>query len=163
MTTISDTPTAPNAASPSPPALPLRTRVYVHRHGLTHALARGERCATRPELALRAAQLTSLRNRRGLARTLRRAVADAHRPLTNPYRVALIRRKAVLEAEPAIAAMIERLGNDAQVQAEGMAMAEEIITNANCSPLYNPSEPSTLRRQIRVATEALEPPAAAAA
>jgi hypothetical protein len=158
MATISDT-----APSPYFPPLPLRTRVYMHRHGLTHALARGQRPATRPELALRAAQLTNSRNRRGLARTLRRAVDDAHRPPIETFRAALIRRKAVLEAEPEIQAMIDRLDNSAQVDAEGMAIAEEIITNANHSPLYNPSEPGTLRRQIRVATEALEPPVAAAA
>lgn len=163
MTTISDTPTVPDAVPPSPRPLPLRTRVYVHRHGLTHALARGERPATRPELALRAAQLTSPRNRRGLARTLRRAVDDAHRPPTHPFGMALIRRKAVLEAKPAIQALIDRLENCTEVEAEGMAMADEIITNANRSPLYNASEPGTLRRQIRVATAALEPPVAAAA
>ena len=163
MATISDTPTAPEPALSSAPPLPLRTRVYVHRHDLTHSLARGERAATRPELALRAAQLTSLRNRRGLARTLRRAVADAHVSPTHPFRLALIRRRAVLEAEPAIRAMIERLDGPAEVDAEGMAIADEIVTNANRSPLYNASEPGTLRRQIRVATEALEPRAAAAA
>jgi hypothetical protein len=103
------------------------------------------------------------RNRRGLARTLRRAVADAHVSPTHPFRLALIRRRAVLEAEPAIRAMIERLDGPAEVDAEGMAIADEIVTNANRSPLYNASEPGTLRRQIRVATEALEPRAAAAA
>ena len=51
----------------------VRTRVALHRHGLTRALAEGADPATRPELSLRAAQLTSKRNRRGLARTLRRA------------------------------------------------------------------------------------------
>ena len=80
MATISDTPTTPYFLHHSPP-LPLRTRVYVHRDDLTHALARGERPTSRPELALRAAQLTSLRNRKGLARTLRRTVDDAHRPV----------------------------------------------------------------------------------
>ena len=112
---------------------------------------------TDPELALRAAQLTSLRGRRALARTLRRTVDDAHRPIANVFRVPLIRRRAVLEAEPAIRAMIDRLDGPADVAAEGMAMADEIIANANRSPLYNPSEPGTLRRQIKVATEALEP------
>lgn len=163
MATISDTAAAPDPALASPPPLPLRTRVYVRRHDLTHALARGTRPTTGPELALRAAQLTSPRSRKGLARTLRRTVDDAHRPATNAFRVALIRRSAVLEAEPAIRAMIDRLNSPAEVDAEGMAIADEIITNANRSPLYNPSEPGTLRRQIKVATEALEPPVALAA
>ncbi len=161
MATISDTSTSPYFLPYSP--LPLRTRVYVHRHDLTHALARGTAPEARPELALRAVQLTSRRNRRGLVRTLRRTVDDAHRPVINAFRVALIRRGAVLEAEPAIVEMIERLDGPADVAAEGMAMADEIIANANRSPLYNPSEPGTLRRQIKVATEALEPPVAIAA
>jgi len=156
MATVTDTPTTPYFLPYSPP-LPLRTRVYVHRHGLTHALANGAGPETDPELALRAAQLTSLRGRRALARTLRRTVDDAHRPIANVFRVPLIRRRAVLEAEPAIRAMIDRLDGPADVAAEGMAMADEIITNANRSPLYNPSEPGSLRRQIKVATEALEP------
>jgi hypothetical protein len=166
MATISDTAPSPSPSPyflPDPPPLPLRTRVYLHRHGLTHALARGERPATRPELALRAAQLTGSRNRRGLARTLRRTVDDAHRPPANTFRAAVVRRTAVLEAEPEIREMIDRLVSPTEVDAEGMAIADEIVTNANHSPLYNRSEPGTLRRQIRVATEALEPPVAAAA
>jgi hypothetical protein len=137
-------------------ALSVRTRVAMHRHGLTRALAEGTDPTARPELSLRAAQLTSDRNRRGLARTLRRVINEANETAINPFRVALIRRQAVLEAQGAIGTMIQRLNSPRPVCAEGMAMAERIITNADCSPLYNPSEPSTLRRQILVATEALD-------
>jgi hypothetical protein len=140
-----------------PGSLSLRTRVALHRHGLTRALAEGADPTARPELAVRAAQLTSERNRRGVARTLCRVIAEAHEPPINPFQVAFIRRPAVLEAQDAIGAMIERLRSPRPVCAEGMAMAERIITNADCSPLYNPSEPSTLRRQILVATAALDP------
>jgi hypothetical protein len=140
-----------------PGSLSLRTRVTLHRHGLTRALAAGADPTGRPELAVRAAQLTSERNRSGMARTLSRVIAEAHEPPINPFQVAFIRRPAVLEAQDAIAAMIERLHSPRPVCAEGMAMGERIITNADCSPLYNPSEPSTLRRQILVATAALDP------
>ena len=75
----------------------------------------------------------------------------------NPFRVPLIRRGAVLDAQGAIGTMIERLDSPRPVCAEGMAMVEQIITNADCSPLYNASEPRTLRRQILVATQALDP------
>ena len=42
------------------------------------------------------------------------------------------------------------------VQAQGMALAERILTNADGSPLYNASEPGTLRREMRGAAAALE-------
>jgi hypothetical protein len=138
-------------------SLSLRTRVALNRHRLTRALAEGADPTARPELAVRAAQLTSERNRRDVVRTLRRVIAEAHEPPMDPFRVAFIRRPAVLEAQDAIGAMIERLNSSGPVCAEGMAMAERIITNANCSPLYNASEPKTLRRQILVATAALDP------
>jgi hypothetical protein len=153
MTTISNSHAGRDRARLAP--LPLRACVYMRRQGLTHALAQGAPPTSRPELALRATQLTSRRNRRGLARTLRRTITDANNPVPNPFHVAPIRRTAVLEAEEAIRAMIERLDDSMAVDAEGMAMAEQIITNANCSPLYTPCEPGALRRQIRVATEAL--------
>jgi hypothetical protein len=138
-------------------SLSLRTRVALHRHRLTRALAKGAEPTARPELAVRAAQLTSERNRRDLARILRRVISEAHQPQMNPFQAALIRRRAVLEAQGAIGAMVDRLDGSRPVCAEGMAIAEQIITNAECSPLYNPSEPNTLRRQILVATAALEP------
>ena len=70
--------------------------------------------------------------------------------------LSIIDRRAVLDAEPAIAEMIERLLGPRPVQAAGMAMVERILTNADRSPLYNPSEPGALRQTIRVATVALD-------
>jgi hypothetical protein len=155
VTTIADSPTGQALAQFAP--MTLRTRVYIHRHGLTRALANGARPSAGPELALRADQLTSPRHRKALVRTLRRTVTDSHQPMVNPFRVALIRRSAVLEAEGAIRTMIRRLDAPEPVDAEGMAMADQIVTNADRSPLYTRSEPGALRRQIRVATEALDP------
>lgn len=68
----------------------------------------------------------------------------------------IIERAAVLEAEEAIVKLIARLDGPDPVGAEGMALLERILTNAARSPLYNPSEPGTLRRMMRVATDALE-------
>ena len=70
--------------------------------------------------------------------------------------LSIIDRRAVRDAEPAIAEMIERLLGPRPVQAAGMAMVERILTNADRSPLYNPSEPGALRQTIRVATVALD-------
>ena len=56
-----------------------------------------------------------------------------------------------------IQALIKRLTNREPVRAQGMAIAERILTNAERSPLYNPSEPGSLRRAITFATAALDP------
>ena len=68
----------------------------------------------------------------------------------------IIDRGAVLNAEAAIAEMIERLLAPRPVQTEGMAMLEQIVTNADGSPLYNAGAPGELRRVIRGATAALD-------
>jgi hypothetical protein len=146
--------TAPNSRSYS---LRLRISTALHRAKLTHALAAGADPVANDELALRARQLTSQRNRRALARSLRRTVAEAHRPPMARARVlSIINRAAVLDAEDAIAEMIKRLGSPCRVRPEGMAMLEWILTNADRSPLYNRAEPGALRRGIRVATAALD-------
>ena len=70
----------------------------------------------------------------------------------------IIRRGAVLEAEDAIRTMIARLGSSQPLRAEGMAIAQRILTNADRSPLYNRAEPGALRREISVATAAMSRP-----
>ncbi len=134
-----------------------RLRATLRRSELTRALAEGADPAASPELALRAAQLTSARSRRTLSRALRRTIDEAHRPPLARARAVIIRRGAVLEAADAIRTMIARLTSPHPVQAQGMALAERILTNADGSPLYNPAERGTLQRQITVATAAMEP------
>lgn len=142
-------------AAPRSP-LRLRIRTALRRTELTRALADGAEPDARPELALRAAQLTSDRSRRALARTLGRTIAETYKPAMTRSRAVIIRRDAVLDAEDAINTMIERLGSSKPVQAQGMALAERILTNADHSPLYNPGEPGSLGRAIKGATEALD-------
>ena len=91
-----------------------------------------------------------------LAGSLRRTIAEARRPARTRSAVPFIDRGAVLDAEAAIAEMIERLLAPRPVEAQGMAMLERIVTNADGSPLYNASERGTLRRMIRSATAALD-------
>jgi len=137
-------------------SLRLRLRTSVRRAKLTRSLAEGADPGASDELALRAQQLTSERNRKMLARSLRRSIAEAHRPARTRGVASIIDRRAVLDAEPAIAELIEHLLEPRPVQAAGMAMVELILTNADRSPLYNPSEPGALRQTIRVATATLE-------
>jgi hypothetical protein len=56
-------------------------------------------------------------------------------------RIVIIHRAAVLEAEDAIAAMIDRLTSPEPVRSEGMAIAEQILTNADRSPLITTASP----------------------
>jgi hypothetical protein len=136
--------------------LRVRVRTALHRAELTRALAAGAEPSARPELALRAQQLTSTRMRRTLTHTLRRTIAEAHRPAAAHARIVIIDRRAVLDGEQVIDALIGRLESPSPVCAEGMAILDRILTNADRSPLYNPSEPGTLRRLICVATSALD-------
>jgi hypothetical protein len=133
-----------------------RLRATVGRRALTRELSEGASPASSPELSRRAAQLTTRRNRRQLARTLRRTISEAHRPALTRSRVVIIRRAAVLDAEEALKVMIDRLGGSEPVRAEGMAIAERILTDADWSPLYNRAEPGALQRLVRVATAAME-------
>lgn len=152
---------APDTAQPRPsdpqqPSVGVRLSTTMHRTALTRELAHGALPGQSAELARRAHQLTSERRRRSLARAMRRAIAEAHRPPLARARLNMIRRSAVLEAEEAINAMTDRLNSPAPVRAEGMAMAELMLTNVEPSPLYNSTEPGTLRRQIGLATAAMD-------
>jgi hypothetical protein len=134
----------------------LRLRVAIHRSKLTHQLARGADTLATDELAHRARQLIRERNRKILARSLRRTIVEAHRPAMTRARVVIINRVAVLEAQEAIERTIERLVSPRPVRAQGMALLERILSNADRSPLYNSSETGALRRTIRAATDALD-------
>jgi hypothetical protein len=131
-------------------------RTALQRDDLTRALADGVDPAISDELSLRAPQLTASRSRKSLARSLRGTIAEAHKPVMSRSRAVIIDRGAVLEAEDAIRAMIDRVTSSTPIDAEGMAIAERMLTNAERSPLYNASEPGSLRRVIRVATAAMD-------
>jgi hypothetical protein len=133
-----------------------RVHTAWHRGSLTRSLAEGVDPADHPELALRVTQLTSRRNRTALARTLRRVIAEAHRPAMARANVILIRRGPVLEAEDLLRAMAARLDAPAPVSPHGMARLERILTNADNSPLYNPSQPRALHRQLAGALRAMD-------
>ena len=143
----------------TPPERPvaLRLRVAVKRDALNRKLAAGARPAQSPELALRASQLVSDRERRKLASAWRRALRDAGRPATSRSTMSLVRRDAVIDAAGAIDQLIARLTNADPIAAAGMAQVEQLITDGTSSPLYNATEPGALRRQVKVATEALDP------
>jgi hypothetical protein len=140
-----------------PSSLRLRRTVAARRNALTLELADGVDPASTPELALRAAQLTSERQRRQMIRTLNRTLADARRPSVTRALVTIVNRRAALEAQDAIQAMIDRLRSPEPVSARGMAQAERILSDGLSSPLYGQAEPGMLMRLVLVATTELDP------
>jgi hypothetical protein len=138
-------------------SIALRVRVAVRRARLTQRLSEGADPSSSPELALRARQLVSDRERKILARTLKRTLEEARRPRLTGFSATVIRRGSVIEAVDPIQIMIDRLRDDRPVAAEGMALIERMITDGTWSPLYNTTVPGALRRLTVLATAALEP------
>jgi hypothetical protein len=138
-------------------SLSLRIRVAINRDALTRELATGAPAAASSELTLRAAQLSSRRSRRRLAGTWRDTTKEARQPAAHFAYAPIIRRRAVIDADDAINALILRLSNGEPVAAQGMAMLDRLTTDGASSPLYVPAEPGTLRRQLMVATQAMDP------
>jgi hypothetical protein len=137
-------------------SLALRVKAALRRHALLSDLAAGAPAGLSPELALRASKLVTDRHRHQLANTLRRTIREAYQPATTRANISIIDRRAVIDAEVAIDALIARLTSERPVAARGMAIVELMISNAVESPLYGDAKPGTLRRQVAAATSALE-------
>jgi hypothetical protein len=137
----------------------VRTRIHeaTKRDAFTRALADGADPLARPELAPRAAQLISRRERATIARSLHRTSRDAHASRATLGGPALIRRGAVRHAEDVITAVISRLEGPHPVSPRGMAQIRRLLTNADNSPLYNDAAPGALRRAMSGVLCALEP------
>jgi hypothetical protein len=143
------------ARAAAPRSILLRMRVAIKRHVLTRELAEGTNPAFSPERALCAARLVSDRGRRQLAPTLRPTISEAHQPAIRRSPMVIIQRRAVFQAEEAIKALIERLGSSEPVRAEGMAIAQRIVSDAESSPMSTPPAPHLLRRVMLLATATL--------
>jgi hypothetical protein len=137
----------------------VRTRIHetTKRDAFTRDLAAGADPLARPELAPRAAQLTSRRHRATMARSLQRTLRDAHASRATLGGPALIRRGAVRHAEDVITAVISRLDGPHPVSPRGMAQIQRLLTNADNSPLYNHAAPGALRQAMSAVLWALEP------
>jgi hypothetical protein len=138
-------------------SLTVRARVAAQRWSLTRELSEGEDPASSPALTLRAEQLTADRNRRALARSLRRIVHEARHPAPRRYSFGLVRRAAVIDATDAIDVLVKRLVDPAPIAAEGAALIERVLSDSVWSPLYSAAPGGALRRLVVLATAALEP------
>jgi hypothetical protein len=120
---------------------------------LDRLLAAGGDPCWDPELALRAAQVTAADRRRALAKSLERAVCDAHRPPRWTC-AAPLDRNAVRAAAPALRALAAGLTEATAPAPQGVALVEQLLRDAG-SPLYAPGDEDALRECARIAGKAL--------
>ncbi len=170
------TPTAPFhfnrhiyvAPEPSVPGR-LRLSTWLHRAALDEQIASGVDVEGDERLALRAAQLTSVGERKRVARSLERTLEIAGHPAeavggrTAPAlssRVPL-RVREIRECAADFDALVARLRDGETVDAQGVAMTKRLLGNG-ASPLYYRRSPVTLRHAVRSARLALEPVSAPA-
>ncbi len=135
-------------------AIALRVRVLWARGRLDGMLARGADPGARPELALRAAQLTARRHRAALAESLedvvrsaegRRRVRSACPPLAS---------REVRAARAALLGLAFQLRQDAAVHPAGVVLARRLITDGS-GPLYVHAQHDALWHAAREAGAAL--------
>ena len=131
----------------------LRLRVAVRHDSLDSALARGADPASRPQLAMRAAQLERPRHRSTLARTLRRVVDEATgpRPAARPTAVVVIARNQILAHANDVLELAVRLDCPHPAHPTGIAIAQRLVTDAVESPLYVEEKRSALNLVCRQA------------
>jgi hypothetical protein len=129
----------------------LRLRVAVGRTRLDRQLAAGASPWHDEALALRAAQLTSCRMRERVARGLRRAVASVSQRRGAGVPVC---RAAVLEAQPALLALVDDLREIHDPAPRGVALALALLTDGG-GPLYRPWAAGELHAAAEAARHAL--------
>jgi hypothetical protein len=133
----------------------LRGRVFLQRGALARRLASGASPGESPELARRAEQLRSPRNRRVLARGLERVI-DAAEERPQPFSAAVpLRRATILDSREGLLELAAELRDISQeVNVRGIALVERLLTDGG-SPLYIPNDAQTLDGAIRQARAAL--------
>jgi hypothetical protein len=134
---------------------PTRGRVFLRRGALARRLAAGASPSDSPELARRAEQLCSARNRRALARGLERVI-DAAEERPHPYSSAVpLRRAAIVDSREGMLELAAELRDTNQdVNVRGIALVECLLTDGG-SPLYMQKDEESLDGAISHARAAL--------
>lgn len=126
------------AGPPAPPTLRTRLRVQLHKGRLDQQLAEGFGPDPVEDRAVRAGQLTGMRARRRLARSLRARVKDAEKPTALRFSAAVpLSRRAVLPWREGLLGVAERLERPEPVNPCGVARLLVLLTDGT-GPLYNP-------------------------
>jgi hypothetical protein len=134
-----------NSERPSPPPgwrgpspkFTLRLRVHLHRGRLDRQLADGLAPEGFDDRALRARQLADMPTRRQAARSLRRLVEQAERPVAVVVSAAVpVCRRSVLAWREALLGLAERLEQPVPLDPCGVARALVLLSDGG-GPFYN--------------------------
>jgi len=135
-------------------AIGLRLRVFLRQGSLDEMLAAGADPSERPELSLRALQLTSRRHRHALADGLEKAIKIAEiggRRLTASPPLA---RRDVRSCRASLLGLVRDLRSGSEVHPAGVARVHRLLTDGT-SPLYECRRDDELWHAVRDATYAL--------
>jgi hypothetical protein len=110
----------------------------------------------RPRTTARPHRRTRPRHRKTLATSFRHVIEDACAPRSPLTARVPVQRDQVLAARNDLEALIVHLHDLGHpVKPEGMRLAHELLCDGD-GPLYQPAEPATLRRRVRLIREAME-------
>jgi hypothetical protein len=127
--------THPPEAAPRRPSWRARWTARARAAQTDAALAVGARATAGSALALRAARLTSRKERDALARTLTRALRDAHDSTAWVTLRVPLNRYNVVAAEAAIEEVVVRLSGPDPVEARGVARLNRVLADGH-GPFY---------------------------
>lgn len=134
-----------------------RLLAALHAGRLDHDLVAGASPEATVELALRGQTLVRPSERRALARSVQRLICEASRPTPQLFRSGSpIMREKVRAAANELASLVDRLLAPVPVSARGVAHVSVLLSDG-AGPLFGPGDPEVLRRQVRVAVNALDP------
>lgn len=132
-----------------------RLRALWSAPSLDAMLAAGVDPASDPALALRAAQLRSLRHRRRLAGTLEQLVHASEADRRPGVSAALpIAREGISEARDSVLALAGALRRSEAVDARGVALAQLLLGDAR-SVLYTDASRGAVEHEVRHALDRL--------
>jgi hypothetical protein len=106
-------------------------------------------------MAIRARALVGTENRRGLAASLRRAAGGGCGGPAFGSRVTASRSQ-IAEARPDVERLARRLAGADAVDARGVALTHELLSDGS-GPLFWARSPESLRARLQQALDALEP------
>jgi len=140
------TPPPPAGVAPFPDTVADRSlttlRAWLHRSRLDAALASGVDPWSDAELVIRAAQISTLQARRGLAEALEKIVTTAESPRPEPAtRCVRLRRRAVLEQRERLLMLAALVYAPAPVAVGVLARLRLLLSEAS-SPIYRRGVPA---------------------
>ena len=128
--------------------------VWLRKSSLDRRIALGADLYESPELARRAAQLSSRRSRAGLAASLGRIVEAAEKPHPVMTSQVPLNRREILAERELLLQLADDLRSPDPLSPRGIALVERLVTDG-CSPCYAPSREGELRLTLRQARAAL--------